>query len=263
MACWNISTRTTRRLLAWFATWFTKKLLKNSFHLEGGKTGIGRRLSWDEPSLTLTCAPAQNQTGRCHPSETRPLTIREYARVQTFPDEWSFAGAIASQYKQIGNAVPINLAEAIGRSLVRLLNDIELNHPLKTKVENKRSNTFMPGIRGSDGYIQGFLLETESLYLINNTPTTLLGTYRKICRDWIINNNLYNFPVSDSELDTAKDLLSVRRLILTRKSDEPLVFKVEGYSLINKKKLSEMGYPVSKKTLASRQYILYTLAPLS
>ena len=51
--------------------------------------------------------------------------MREYARIQTFPDEWQFEGSLGAQYKQIGNAVPINLAYAIGRSLVRLLNDIE------------------------------------------------------------------------------------------------------------------------------------------
>lgn len=77
------------------------------------------------PSLTLTCAPAQKQTERCHPTETRPLTVREYARIQTFPDEWSFSGSLGSQYRQIGNAVPVNLAYAVGRSLVRLLNDME------------------------------------------------------------------------------------------------------------------------------------------
>lgn len=86
---------------------------------------MARRLSLYEPSLTLTCAPAQKQTERCHPIETRPLTVREYARVQTFPDEWQFTGSLSSQYKQIGNAVPVNLAYAIGRSLVRLFNDIE------------------------------------------------------------------------------------------------------------------------------------------
>lgn len=69
----------------------------------------------------------QNQTGRCHPEETRPLTIREYARIQTFPDDWDFCGSVASQYKQIGNAVPVNLAEAIGRSLIALLNAIHKN----------------------------------------------------------------------------------------------------------------------------------------
>lgn len=96
-----------------------------SYLLGGGKTGMARRLSLDEPSLTLTCSPAQKQTERCHPVETRPLTVREYARIQTFPDSWEFVGSMASQYKQIGNAVPVNLAYAIGRSVVRLLNDIE------------------------------------------------------------------------------------------------------------------------------------------
>lgn len=90
---------------------------------------MARRLSWDAPSLTLTCAPAQNQTERCHPQESRPLTVREYARIQTFPDEWRFAGAMSMQYKQIGNAVPVNLAEAVGRSIIDALNHIERYAP--------------------------------------------------------------------------------------------------------------------------------------
>lgn len=98
--------------------------MKGSYHLGGGKTGMARRLSLDEPSLTLTCAPAQKQTERCHPTETRPLTVREYARIQTFPDDWCFSGNISSKYKQIGNAVPVNLAWAIGRALIRALNSI-------------------------------------------------------------------------------------------------------------------------------------------
>ena len=105
-----------------------KEYMGVSFYHEGGKTGMARRLSLDEPSLTLTCSPAQKQTERCHPIETRPLTIREYARIQTFPDEWTFFGNLTSQYKQIGNAVPVNLAYALGRSLVRLLNDMESLH---------------------------------------------------------------------------------------------------------------------------------------
>lgn len=102
-----------------------KEYLKGSFGLGGGKTGIARRLSLDEPSLTLTCAPAMKQTERCHPLETRPLNVREYARIQTFPDDWQFCGKMDAQYKQIGNAVPVNLAAAIGRAIIRLLNDIE------------------------------------------------------------------------------------------------------------------------------------------
>lgn len=99
--------------------------MQKSFYLGGGKTGMARRISWDEPSLTLTCSPAQKQTERCHPDETRPFTVREYARIQTFPDDWAFAGPVNSQYKQIGNAVPVNLAKEIGCSLVNFLNQVE------------------------------------------------------------------------------------------------------------------------------------------
>jgi len=100
-----------------------KDYMGGSFYLGGGKTGMARRIGWDEPSLTLTCSPAQKQTERCHPDETRPFTVREYARIQTFPDEWKFAGSIAQQYKQIGNAVPINLGQELGYSVVKFLNE--------------------------------------------------------------------------------------------------------------------------------------------
>jgi DNA (cytosine-5)-methyltransferase 1 len=100
-----------------------KDYMGGSFYLGGGKTGMARRIAWDEPSLTLTCSPAQKQTERCHPDETRPFTVREYARIQTFPDEWEFAGSMAQQYKQIGNAVPVNLGQEVGFSVVKLLNE--------------------------------------------------------------------------------------------------------------------------------------------
>ena len=101
-----------------------KEFMGGSFYLGGGKTGMARRIGWDEPCLTLTCSPAQKQTERCHPEETRPFTVREYARIQTFPDNWEFQGSLAQQYKQIGNAVPVNLAKELGYSIVKLLNKI-------------------------------------------------------------------------------------------------------------------------------------------
>jgi len=99
-----------------------KEYMGKSFYLGGGKTGMARRIGWDEPSLTLTCSPAQKQTERCHPDETRPFTVREYARIQTFPDTWKFMGSVSQQYKQIGNAVPCNLGQEIGYSIVKFLN---------------------------------------------------------------------------------------------------------------------------------------------
>ena len=98
-----------------------KEYMGASYYMGGGKTGMARRLSWDEPSLTLTCAPAQKQTERCHPEETRPLTYREYARIQSFPDEWEFSGPLTSKYKQIGNAVPVNLGYHVGKCLIAML----------------------------------------------------------------------------------------------------------------------------------------------
>jgi DNA (cytosine-5)-methyltransferase 1 len=88
-----------------------------SLEAGGGKRGMARRLSMDEACLTLTTSPCQKQTERCHPKETRPLTVREYARIQTFPDTYSFSGGMANQYKQIGNAVPVKLALAMGKQI--------------------------------------------------------------------------------------------------------------------------------------------------
>lgn len=94
-----------------------KEYLGKSYFSGGGKRGMARRISWDEPSLTLTCSPSQKQTERCHPEETRPFTVREYARIQSFPDDWEFAGGVAAKYKQIGNAVPVELAKHLGIQL--------------------------------------------------------------------------------------------------------------------------------------------------
>ena len=99
--------------------------MKGSYGLGGGKTGMARRISWDEPSLTILCSPCMKQTDRCHPDETRPFTIRESARIQSFPDEWQFMGNMASKYKQIGNAVPVNFAKEIGLAIVKALKEIK------------------------------------------------------------------------------------------------------------------------------------------
>jgi len=98
-----------------------KQYMGKSYFSSGGRRGMARRLSWDEPCLTLTTSPFQKFTERCHPNETRPFTVREYARIQTFPDSWKFFGSVSSQYKQIGNAVPVKLAEAIGQSIINSL----------------------------------------------------------------------------------------------------------------------------------------------
>jgi len=100
-----------------------KKAMGASFFAGGGKTGFFRRLDWNKPSPTLVTDPTMPATDLCHPEKDRPLSIQEYMRVQEFPDNWLFWGGIKDKYRQIGNAVPISLGEAIGRHVVRLLNN--------------------------------------------------------------------------------------------------------------------------------------------
>ena len=98
-----------------------KSYLGNSFNSTGGKRGILKRLSMNKPCLTLLTSPIQKISDRCHPIKTRPLQILEYARIQTFPDDYKFAGSIHQIYKQIGNAVPPKLSEAIAKEVFNFL----------------------------------------------------------------------------------------------------------------------------------------------
>lgn len=84
----------------------------------GGKVGFYRRLSYSQPSPTVVTSPVQKATMMCHPTKDRPLSVKEYARIQQFPEDWKITGTVTNQYKQIGNAVPIGLAEAVGKALI-------------------------------------------------------------------------------------------------------------------------------------------------
>ena len=94
-----------------------KPYMKSTWNMGGGRTGILRRMSLDEPSLTVLTSPSQKQTERCHPLEARPFTVRENARIQSFPDDWEFQGGVGAQYRQVGNAVPVLLAYEIGKKI--------------------------------------------------------------------------------------------------------------------------------------------------
>ena len=108
-----------------------KEYMKSCWDMEGGRTGILRRMSLDEPSLTVLTSPSQKQTERCHPLEARPFTVRENARCQTFPDDWGFCGNVSAQYKQVGNAVPVNLAYDIAKEIVHSLDMLAVNQKVK------------------------------------------------------------------------------------------------------------------------------------
>lgn len=88
---------------------------------QGGRRGFYRRLSWDAPAPTLVTSPAQLGSCICHPDEDRPLSVKEYARIQGFPDDWKFVGSTPQKYRMIGEAVPVELARAIATVIRKYL----------------------------------------------------------------------------------------------------------------------------------------------
>ena len=114
----------------------------------GGKVGFYRRLSYDQPSPTVVTSPVQKATMMCHPTQNRPLSIKEYARIQQFPDDWIFTGTTAAKYRQIGNAVPVGLAEAIGKAVCAVAEGnavVETKRFRGTNVHNKIRNAIELG----------------------------------------------------------------------------------------------------------------------
>lgn len=107
-----------------------------AFTSGGGKVGFFRRLSYSQPSPTLVTSPVQKATMMCHPTKDRPLSIREYARIQQFPDDWKFTGTIAEQYRQIGNAVPVGLAEALGKAVIATAESSAIIHTKRFRGTN-------------------------------------------------------------------------------------------------------------------------------
>lgn len=119
-----------------------------AYNSGGGKTGFYRRLYWDKPAPTLLTHPAMPATDLAHPFENRPLSVKEYKRLQEFPDSWEVCGPILQQYKQIGNAVPLSLGRAIGQLVKEILSgDFEPRIPgfKHTRYKNTCHETWAKG----------------------------------------------------------------------------------------------------------------------
>jgi len=100
-----------------------------SYAAGGGKTGFFRRLAWDQPAPTITGRANRKASAICHPNDVRPLSVRECARVQGFPDDWQFSGSMSQKYLQIGNAVPVALGYAVAAAIKQTCDKSELELP--------------------------------------------------------------------------------------------------------------------------------------
>ena len=87
-----------------------------------GSTDVFGRMQWDKPSLTIRTEFYKPEKGcYLHPEAHRPITHREAARIQTFPDDFVFVGSRIQVARQIGNAVPPELAYAVASKLLKML----------------------------------------------------------------------------------------------------------------------------------------------
>ena len=121
-----------------------EKAMGKAYFLTGGKTGFLRRLRFDEPSPTLVTSPTMPATLLCHPTQLRPLSVEEYARIQQFPDTWQFRGRIETIYKQIGNAVPVGLGYAVGRQVMKsILGELRWNEEATNHIPYSRYTNSM------------------------------------------------------------------------------------------------------------------------
>lgn len=114
--------------------------VEECFELKNAFNGIFRRLRWDEPSeavLTVFASPRYY----VHPSQDRSFSVRECARIQDFPDDFVFCGALKEQYTQVGNAVPRLLARAVAQEVIEALHEaghVRKKGPKATSVHGQR-----------------------------------------------------------------------------------------------------------------------------
>lgn len=130
-----------------------EEAMGGAYESGGGKVGFYRRLSFREPSPTLVTSPIQKATMLCHPRQTRPLSVVEYARIQGFPDTWKFEGKVSDYYRQIGNAVPVPLGKAIGQMLISVASgnaEVIVKRMRGTSVHRKMQKSALSAGVGND-----------------------------------------------------------------------------------------------------------------
>jgi DNA (cytosine-5)-methyltransferase 1 len=87
-----------------------------------------RKLDWNKiaPTVTGRGSGGGGPVINIHPSGKRRMTVREYARIQTFPDDFMFSGSISSKYRQIGNAVPVKFSKILTKIIMSIENQINI-----------------------------------------------------------------------------------------------------------------------------------------
>jgi DNA (cytosine-5)-methyltransferase 1 len=144
-----------------------------------------KRLSWSELCRTITAHIAKDGYWYIHPDQQRTLSLREAARVQSFPDHFRFAGTQTHRYRQVGNAVPVLLGEVIGRAVKEALEQPrQVRSPERERFRKlligwrRRSDTWSPSWRADGG--DPWLVLAAELVLARMRPTEAETTFEKL-----------------------------------------------------------------------------------
>lgn len=126
----------------------------NKIKLGGGKTGFFRRLSSSKPAPTLVTDPTMPATDLCHPTKLRPLSVEEYKAIQEFPSNWKICGPVKEQYRQLGNAVPIKLGQAIAKVIINDMKGIVKDSPANFKYSRYKNTDEQSFLHSMNKYIE-------------------------------------------------------------------------------------------------------------
>ncbi|MGI5868494.1 MAG: DNA cytosine methyltransferase [Kiritimatiellia bacterium] len=130
----------------------------------GAPSGI-KRLFSDEPALTITGAAMREFV---HPTENRTLSLRECARLQTFPDDFCFRGSTVEALQQIANAVPPLLAEQIGRQIKDEFGFSVVHTPKQPHLEFNltQSDGKSPALKNTERLLEDLIADKEKQLLL-------------------------------------------------------------------------------------------------
>ena len=204
-----------------------------------------------------------------HANKYRRITRSEACRIQGLPPDFILPESRSRWMKLLGNSVSVPVVETLIRAICKtgvfsvacsgqtIISELEPKERLSYQSETHHSVTHPMGH-------QLMLFESTSLYLVNRQPKmTLLGTYRRSCREWIMARLMYNYPIKTDVADKFLQLRLAQRLILRNGKNKPLYYAVTGYRIVGREFLAENGYPIrSSRHPRVQKYLLYFLTAL-
>ena len=181
----------------------------------------------------------------------RYMTVHEAKRIQSFPSDFAITGSWGEALRQIGNAVPVRLAQAVGAQL----------HTLLAKALSRRGET--EGEFHCPECLKGeqmmLAMEPPAVYQVCKRPLTLFATYPRANAKWIVEKRLYNYPIRRDDAEAAKRMALAMRLVLQNRNSEPMWFSIVGSRMVSKKELQELDYPHQGR---HARYMLFSLSPM-